>query len=688
MRTGARVRSLSEALWRCRGLRGLLSLILLAGAGTLESAGQRIGGVFGGLVTPAEARKDRPRLLPGVRRTFDHRRRARAFQIPPSSSFQRPSAFLPPLRSRHQPPGPHVPAFKPSPPLEAFRLPESGGPSAVRLHRVGRTSRVDRIARRSDGSPGTLPRVHSDAGGWDVLVRHTPGSSPSVSGRPVFRHAAAVPAATAKAPWRLRRLLDKLASRRGRPARVAAAREKLRQTADKRAIRRAWRRGGGRRRVGELLPPAGSFKPHEVLAVNLSAAGLAKARARSYQVARQTRLPGLGLTLTHLVPPATMNAVSAREQLLGLVPDAGFALNRVYSPYRLGAGPRSARRTTSAQGGRCPSERCFGGALIQWRARLAACARDVKIGIIDTGFDKGHPALSGVRYEYEEFVPAGSARASAQHGTGVLSLLAGRADSGTPGLVPDASFAIANAFFDDANGQPISDTAQMVRALDWLGERGVAVVNLSFAGPQDDLVHRAVRELTKSGAVVVAAAGNEGPGAPPSYPAAYQEVIAVTAVDRNLAAYRYASRGAHIDIAAPGVDVWTALPGRREGPQTGTSFAVPYVTAVVAVALSTGPLQSDRDALSSKQRALARLRGNIRNLGHHGRDPIFGEGLVQAPASCDPPALTVAARQAGPQDGAWAGTVRRALDSVAADTLGVGPWISTVTAVSGDGPGL
>ncbi len=116
----------------------------------------------------------------------------------------------------------------------------------------------------------------------------------------------------------------------------------------------------------------------------------------------------------------------------------------------------------------------------------------------------------------------------------------------------------------------------MLQALHWLKKSGVAVANLSFAGPPDDLLHHAVRELTKAGIVVVAAAGNEGPGAPPSYPAAYEEVIAVTAVDRNLAAYRYASRGDHIDLAAPGVDVWTALPGRREGPQTGTSFAVPY----------------------------------------------------------------------------------------------------------------
>ena len=262
--------------------------------------------------------------------------------------------------------------------------------------------------------------------------------------------------------------------------------------------------------------------------------------------------------------PPSLNAVSARERLLDLVPDGGFVSTASTHPTAWGraARPAAAPRRCSREAAGCPSERCFGSALIKWQPRLAACARDLKIGIIDTGFDKAHPALAGVRYEYKEFLPDGSAKASPQHGTGVLSLLAGRSDSGTPGLIPDASFAIANAFFDDAGGQPMSDTAQMVRALDWLKRSGVAVVNLSFAGPEDDLVHHAVRELTKSGAVVVAAAGNDGPGAPPSYPAAYKEVIAVTAVDRKLSAYRYAGRGAHIDLAAP---AWTCGPPSPAG---------------------------------------------------------------------------------------------------------------------------
>jgi subtilisin family serine protease len=220
----------------------------------------------------------------------------------------------------------------------------------------------------------------------------------------------------------------------------------------------------------------------------------------------------------------------------------------------------------------------------------------------------------------------------------------------------------------------------MLQALAWLKKRGVAVANLSFAGPPDDLLHRAVQELTKAGIVVVAAAGNEGPSAPPSYPAAYEEVIAVTAVDRHLAAYRYASRGDHIDLAAPGVDVWTALPGRREGPQTGTSFAVPFVTAVVAVAGGATGQPADDDPLAAKARALAAIAKGVRSLGQRDRNPTFGAGLVQAPAPCEAiaPRLVAAAE-------AWTGTVRRELEPAAAGPGGFGAWVSTVHTAAGGG---
>jgi hypothetical protein len=521
-------------------------------------------------------------------------------------------------------------------------------------------------------------------GGWDALVKPSTGQGALPQPKPLVASEPSLPAGKTVRPS-FRGLVEKLSGGTARPAAPTRPAAKLRPRAvSSGAGAKSPRRPLGGRWIGELLPPIGTFRPREVLGINLSAAALAKAREAKYELVERVELPELGVVIDRLRPPETLNAVTGRERLFELLPENGFVLNRVYAPYRL-VGRQGPGVGVAAPAGRgCSAERCFGINLISWRPRLADCARGVRIGIVDTGFDRTHPAFAGLRYEYREFLPDGSARAPDQHGTGVLSLLAGNAASGTPGLIPDAAYVIANAFFTDADGQPMSDTAQMLLALNWLKKSGVSVVNLSFAGPEDELMHHAVQELTRAGVVVVAAAGNEGPAAPPSYPAAYPEVIAVTAVDRNLAAYRYAGRGAHIDLAAPGVDVWTAIPGRREGPQTGTSFAVPYVTAVVAVALPGAGLTADGDALTTKRRALDRLRGNVKALGEEGDDPTFGAGLVQAPASCGP-AAPVTVANVVPAAQPWVGTVQRARDPAPSETPAMGAWVSTVHTAS-EGP--
>jgi minor extracellular protease Epr len=541
-------------------------------------------------------------------------------------------------------------------------------------------------------SVGDTKVVH---GGWDAMVRLTVGAPMGadrlVPRRPIPVQAQVQPPASPRVAFQ--RLVEKLSSRprqTRRQARPPAAGPRESTAPGAGGARPTARRLGVRPPLGEMLPQVGSFRSNEVLAINLSPEGLGKVRSGSYEVVERIELPDFGLTLTRLRLPQDLNAINGRDRLFDLLPEAGFALNRVYAQYRPSMGRQVSATgpgaSVAAQGGKsCPAERCFGSVLINWQPRLAACARDVKVGVIDTGFDQAHPAFAGLRYQYKEFLPDGTGRASDQHGTGVLSLLAGNLNTGTPGLIPDASYAVANAFFADADGQPMSDTTQMLQALHWLKRSGVSVVNLSFAGPDDELMHHAVRELTKAGIVVVAAAGNEGPAAPPSYPAAYEEVIAVTAVDRNLAAYRYANRGAHIDIAAPGVDVWTAIPGRREGPQTGTSFAVPFVTAVVAVALhGVEPPPAD-DPVAAKRRALAQLEGHIRALGSSGRDSVFGAGLVQAPATCGPAPTLAVASNAVPSAQGWAGTVHRAAEPTSAGPLVVGTWVSTVHTAARDG---
>jgi Subtilase family len=405
---------------------------------------------------------------------------------------------------------------------------------------------------------------------------------------------------------------------------------------------------GARVDLRQILPPH-TFVPNRVLAINLSKAGRKKVEALKFKVIEDVNLSALDITVTLLQPSAEFNAVSGLGNLYKAAPEEDFSLDRVYATYRTtaetspsGAGtnaPAPSKLPPGNNGHRwtgCPADRCFAPTLISWQPQLGACARDVKIGVIDTAYDESHPAFVGAHIvrDDKDILPNGSSKASNVHGTAVLSLLTGNSGSATPGLVPQAKFFFQDAFYADHNGNAMSSTATMLKALNWMMEMHVDILNLSFAGPEDHLVHASIVELAKKGTVVLAAAGNEGPQAPPSYPAAYPEVIAVTAVDRNLAAYTYANRGKHIAVAAPGVDVWAAAPGGRAGAQTGTSFAVPFATSVVA--LSYPPAESGiaGDPLAPRRRALELLQKSIRPIS--GNRQVFGAGLVQAPSHCDP----------------------------------------------------
>jgi subtilisin family serine protease len=136
------------------------------------------------------------------------------------------------------------------------------------------------------------------------------------------------------------------------------------------------------------------------------------------------------------------------------------------------------------------------------------------------------------------------------------------------------------------------------------------------------LLERVVASLVKRGHVIVAAGGNEGPAAPPMYPAAYQGVIGVTAVDANHKVLLEACRGKHVHFAARGADLkGAALSPDGWAPIRGTSFAAPLVAMLFATRVSVP------DA-AQRERALAQLASEARDLGRAGRDEIYGVGEV------------------------------------------------------------
>jgi subtilisin family serine protease len=154
-------------------------------------------------------------------------------------------------------------------------------------------------------------------------------------------------------------------------------------------------------------------------------------------------------------------------------------------------------------------------------------------------------------------------------------------------------------------------------------------MNLSLGGPRNLILEAAIGRVLGAGIPVVAAAGNDGPDAPPVYPAAQEGVIAVTAVDADRRVYRKANRGDYIRFAAPGVDV--PVPRMdQEAYVSGTSFAAPLVTAALVAARQAGPARPWPDVIRQLEQA-------AQDLGAPGRDATFGAGLVQGPAQCGNP---------------------------------------------------
>jgi minor extracellular protease Epr len=249
------------------------------------------------------------------------------------------------------------------------------------------------------------------------------------------------------------------------------------------------------------------------------------------------------------------------------------------------------------------------------------CHHPLKIGMIDTAIQQDHPAFSAAvinqkiitKNFLDESLPEPEA-----HGTAVAGVLIGKGDQLIP-LAPDASLYAASVFYvrnDYAQGATMMS---LVRALDWLMMEKVSVINMSLAGPDNQILAKAINKILSQGVAVVAAVGNEGPAVTVMYPAAYPGVIAATAVDSNQKIYRWANRGPQVYFAAPGVSVFTARSDGQYGHESGTSMAAPVISAYVACELVTQ---------NNLKEALAGLQTRALDLGEPGRDPVFGFGLL------------------------------------------------------------
>ncbi|QBM77528.1 hypothetical protein E2E30_18420 [Sphingomonas sp. AAP5] len=253
----------------------------------------------------------------------------------------------------------------------------------------------------------------------------------------------------------------------------------------------------------------------------------------------------------------------------------------------------------------------FASGIAPVAAAAAARGAGPLVGVIDGGV-AGAALSSGFA--------TGAPRAN-DHATAVASLIAGSGIAGSGsvrGALPGARIASADVYGADPAG---GNATAIAKALGWMVAQRVAVVTISLVGPDNPLLGRVVAAAQARGLMIVAAVGNDGPAAPPSYPASYPGVIAVTGVDARNRVLIEAGRARHLDYAAPGADLRAAATGGRSMTVRGTSFAAPLVAATIARVYPA----LDPTAMPA---ALAQVDAGAVDLGARGPDAKYGRGLV------------------------------------------------------------
>lgn len=334
----------------------------------------------------------------------------------------------------------------------------------------------------------------------------------------------------------------------------------------------------------------------------LSAEVRQAAAERNFTYLSEKRLGALGLVMLSFNRPAELTPKQAIDALEEAVPGTTVGVNHAYRLEQSGTGTTDSRN--------------YANAALNWT--MGACRAAAPVGLIDTAVDPNAPALGRARVVAQRFAPG--TPVSPRHGTNVASILADAS------RLQGVTIFSADVMSDDAGFGVAAGAETLIRALDWFAENGVRVVNMSLSGPYNKLLDVAVTAADRRGMILVAAVGNAGPRVPAQYPAGFPSVIAVTAVDANQRIYRRAVRGGHVDLAAPGVDIF--VPGAAGGSfVTGTSMAAPLVSARII---------ADRGLLSARnaQGILPVLAQQTIDLGPKGADTSFGAGLIQGPAGC------------------------------------------------------
>ena len=347
----------------------------------------------------------------------------------------------------------------------------------------------------------------------------------------------------------------------------------------------------------EADPAGAPILRSQIVAVSPSDAALTAARAAGFTTLDDQTLDGVGLRMVTLQVPAGRRTNAALRQLRRLDPNGSYDFNHVYMPSGESAANDAATPVTAA-----PS------------AAVTANAQ-LRIGLVDSGVETSHPVFAASKVQ--TWGCNGQSLPTA-HGTATASLLIGNA-AHFHGAAPGAGLLAADVYCGRPTGGSVTAIAQ---ALAWLAQQQVPVINISLVGPANGLLEQLVRRLLASGHLLVAAVGNDGPAAPPLYPASYAGVIGVTAVDAHDHVLLEAARGRQVSFAAPGADMAAAALLSGYASVRGTSYAAPVVAGLLALRMG------DHPDVGSAQSAVQQLAAQAVHAGSKARDNTYGYGVV------------------------------------------------------------
>jgi thermitase len=247
----------------------------------------------------------------------------------------------------------------------------------------------------------------------------------------------------------------------------------------------------------------------------------------------------------------------------------------------------------------------------------------VRIGIVDSGIDQTHPDLSGQTVacaRFQDLVQLAECDDDLDHGTHVAGTIAAKANNGigVAGVAFNADLVVCKALDESGSGS----VADVASCIDWVSSQGARVISMSLEGGPSTTLQNAVANAWNNGngAVIVAAAGNAGDSTV-VYPAGYAEVVSVAATDNRDAHAGFSTTNSDVEVAAPGVDVLSTVPGGGYATLSGTSMATPHASGVAGVLRQLFPADN---ALAIRMR----LDAAVNDLGPAGRDASFGYGRV------------------------------------------------------------